>query len=150
MRRLPPNLTMKWAERSLSIRSREEPSLLHLSEWLKQRVLALREAFIQDEPRKKGIDNNSTHIALTSSMGESGKKCHICAEKHSFNKCKEYKAKKPIKKVELVKSIDLCFNCFKSGHKHVNCTSDNTCFVKECGKKITRHSMITSWRRRSR
>ena len=26
VRRLPPNLTMKWAERSLSIRSREEPS----------------------------------------------------------------------------------------------------------------------------
>ena len=126
---------MKWAERSLSIRSREEPSLLHLSEWLKQRVLALREAFIQDEPKKKGIDNNSTHIALTSSMGESGEKCQICAEKHPFNKCKEYKAKKPIKKVELVKSIDLCFNCFKSGHKHVNCTSDNTCFVKGCGKK---------------
>ena len=45
VQRLPPDLIMKWSEASLVIRRRhEEPTLRHLEAWLKDRVLARREA----------------------------------------------------------------------------------------------------------
>ena len=120
----------------MSIRKHEEPSLLHFSEWLKQRVLALREAY-QPEDSKKKANSETRHIntTLTGSGNQGGEKCLLCKGKHTFNKCKEYKDKKPTKRMEFVKSIDLCFNCFLPGHKQTSCTSTNTCLINKCGKK---------------
>ena len=45
VQRLPPGLIMKWAERSLMIRKRQiEPNLQHLEMWLKDRLLAQKQA----------------------------------------------------------------------------------------------------------
>ena len=45
-RRLPSRLSIKWAERSLSLRQQnEEPNLYHLEQWLKDRVLAQKEVY---------------------------------------------------------------------------------------------------------
>ena len=43
--RLPSKMTAKWAEYSLRIRSKaEEPTLIHLAEWLQQQILAMTDA----------------------------------------------------------------------------------------------------------
>ena len=41
----------------------------------------------------------------------------------------------PEKKFGLVKSLLLCFNCLRDGHKSPSCESKNRCLKKDCGKK---------------
>ena len=54
VKRLPHSLSIKWAEKSLYIRERnEEPSLVHIGTWLKQRVLVTKEMGYREEPKRK-------------------------------------------------------------------------------------------------
>ena len=132
VKRVPPYLSMKWAEKSLFIRNRgEEPTLVHFGEWLKQRVLVLKETVSSEEVRKKN-PQEMNHINV---MVTNGDTCQLCGVKHQIWKCKQYKALNPGKKWEFIKGLDICMNCFKSGHKKDGCTSDNKCPIENCGKK---------------
>ena len=74
--KLPRYLQFKWGEYSVVIRKYEEPSLLHLEEWLNARVLARREAGFADKPERKDKDKfsgNVTHSHEQSSEEDAGK-----------------------------------------------------------------------------
>ena len=132
VRRLPPFLMVKWAERSMFIRSREEPSLVHFGDWLKQRVLVMKEVVSAEEPKKKGLHDTSLINTLTKNTGQ---ECQSCGGTHTFWKCQKYKALEAPKRWEFVKELNLCMNCFKAGHKRDGCTSENVCLREGCGKK---------------
>ena len=136
VKRLPPYLVMKWAERSLAIRNRdrEEPSLVHLGAWLKDRVLVVRQVGNQDEPKKKSPEDPS-HINSLSNKPPAAKTCDACGKEHPLWKCKDYKAAEPEKRWEIAKTAELCMNCFSKGHKRDKCPSNNKCLIAECGKK---------------
>ena len=133
VKRLPQHLVIKWAERSMYIRAREEPSLVHFGEWLKQRVLVMREVADAGELKGKGHGTSLINTLLNQSKHEHG--CRVCKGNHAFWKCNEYKGFDASKKFELVKGLDLCMNCFKPGHKKDGCTSENKCLKEGCGKK---------------
>ena len=133
VRRFPSYLKTKWAERSMSIRNREEPSLVHLGEWLKQRVLVMKEVNSTDETRKKGTD--SGHINTLIKKGATVQECQACEGQHALWKCNKYKALTSSKKWEFVKGLQLCMNCFKQGHRRDSCSSKNVCLKEGCGKK---------------
>ena len=95
--RLPRGLQFKWAERSLWIRRREEPNLIHFEQWLQERLLAMKEAYLpESKPDKKPKDEHV--MALFDS---SDNECFLCSEKHLFWKCKQYKELKPKQRHEL-------------------------------------------------
>ena len=57
--RLPFNLTTKWAEYCLTVRTRgEDPNLHHLCSWLQKRVMAWKEAFLSGKQKPKTEDKN--------------------------------------------------------------------------------------------
>ena len=90
----------------------------------------MKEAYPSEFKKTTSLDQ--LHINYMRSVDE---KCAKCSQQHPFWKCKDYKSMKPSQKFDLVKKLELCANCFKQGHKRDECTSENTCFKKECGQK---------------
>ena len=136
VRRLPAGLITKWAERSLGIRKKdEEPNLLHLELWLKDKVLVqkevcqFQESGTKEAGAKKG--HEESHLGLSLEEGI----CSMCKGNHPFYKCMKYKALKPTERMELVRKLKICFNCLSEGHAISECPSKRTCFQSGCGKK---------------
>ena len=151
VQRLPSGLVLKWSERSQVIRKRhEEPSLVHLEEWLKDRVLAQREAdlSLQQHVKKREKDERS-HIGV---QLEDERKCDLCNGSHSFWKCQKYKDMKPTEKMDVVRKLKICFNCFSESHTRQECSSKNRCFHSGCGKKhhTTLHEYYSTEKERNR
>ena len=131
--RLPHRLTPKWAEYSFRIRSRsQEPNLVHLAEWLQERLLAMNDASLPEHSRtKKGSSAKFNSTVVTSALVS----CRICEEKHPFYKCSRYKELPPGKRYDFLKKLKLCTNCCSDGHSYSNCTSQLTCFASGCNQK---------------
>ena len=158
VQRLPMFLQHKWSERSLSVRRTEEPNLLHLGSWLRDRLLAMKE--IAPPSRHKGNDSKlpsaspksnkpeDKHVNVVQKQGsDTAKPCDLCKsdEKHNFWRCKIYRQMEPKKKAEFVKRRKVCTNCFNVEHTLKDCASKNTCFKKGCGAKhhTSLHSYFT-------
>ncbi len=147
VQRLPLWLVRKWSERSLYVRRKEEPNLLHFADWLQDRVLALKESNLSEltgrrrpERNSKAEERNSKPEekfvnTITKEKGKEVQKCTLCESPHNFWKCQQYKDMDDKKKVEFVKKRKLCFNCFGGGHSVDKCASNNSCFKEGCGKK---------------
>ena len=139
VQRLPSGLVLKWSERSQVIRKRhEEPSLVHLEEWLKDRVLAQREAdlSLQQHVKKREKDERS-HIGV---QLEDERKCDICNGSHIFWKCQKYKDMKPTENMDVVRKLKISFNCFSENHTRQESASKNRCFHSGCGKKASHYT----------
>jgi hypothetical protein len=137
LQRLPRSLQMKWGEHSVKIRRNEEPSLIHLEEWLQARVLARKEAGLHTLPKKddKKEDRKKGDERKFTGNVRDDPKCQLCSEAHNFWKCPKYKGMNADKRWEHVKRSGRCSNCLQKGHKHPKCTSRNTCFESGCNEK---------------
>ena len=123
LRRLPPNLLRKWSEYSYVLRKTQEPTLIHLENWLQARVMAAKDPYL---PKDRGRRDN-TRIQH-SSMREKSVKCPCCNENHFLFKCEVFKTKSDREKLGLVKSKKLCFNCLGNGHGVKDCPSKRKSF----------------------
>ena len=144
--RLPKYLQWKWGEHSMYVKRTHEPSLIDLEEWLNLRVMARRETnpieikmrdekkkfngAVKNDPVEELAEDNSFNGAVTDDV-----KCVMCKEGHNLWKCKEYLDLDPKAKYDLVRKLQLCFNCLSAEHKIYQCTSKRTCFTKGCKKK---------------
>ncbi len=148
IQRLPQYLQYKWSERSLYVRRTEEPSLLHLGVWLRDRLLAMKEIsnpeqrrFKQNEYKSFPGDSKSKekpeekHVNMVTSVKSAMLKCEICKEKHNFWRFQRYKDMDGKKRAEMVKRLKVCVNCFNANHDLDNCYSKITCFEKGCKAK---------------
>ena len=86
LRRLPPNLLRKWSEYSYVLRKTQEPTLIHLENWLQARVMAAKDPYL---PKDRGRRDN-TRIQH-SSMREKSVKCPCCNETTSCSNVKYLK-----------------------------------------------------------
>ena len=82
IRRLPNRLRNKWAEYSLQLRRREEPTLVHLEAWLGDRVMAARDPYLPDQKNRKSFSQNSRNkrdihdiSSLATTMLEESEEC---------------------------------------------------------------------------
>ena len=129
-------MSMKWAERSLAVRKQhEEPSLLHLEIWLKDRVLAQKEVYpYQDSAssRMKKVPADEQHFGIN--LDEAT--CSLCSESHYLGtKCVKYMALSSAERMEVARKLKLCFNCLVVGHRMSECSSTWRCLESECEKK---------------
>ena len=146
-KRLPVSMHTKWAEHILRIRRRgEEPNLIHLGDWLQERMLARKE--LPERPKKKEPpkkrQEKHTNATIKGSPSQGSEPpatpqpkngCLKCGGKHPFWKCKAYKDLGPKARYNFVKSHKRCFNCFAAGHSVDSCPSPNTCFTTNCSAK---------------
>ena len=138
IQRLPIYLQHKWCERSFSVSRTEEPSLLHLGVWLRDRLLAMQEIARPEQRRfnpKSDEKPGAKHVNVVTSGKNVVLKCKICNGEHNFWKCQRYKDMEGKKRAELVKKLKVCVNCFNAEHDLGNCTSRTTCFEKDCKAK---------------
>ena len=54
-------------------------------------------------------------------------KCPLCNKNHDLVNCLELKKKSLDEKVDLIRTKNLCFGCFKAGHRSANCPARLTC-----------------------
>ena len=145
IQRLPRGLQLKWGEHSIIVKRFQEPSLVHLEEWLHARVLARKEANLPASKKKK--DDKKFTGTLTKQKQKEEKEegsaftgsvtisCLLCKESHGIWKCKDYIEMTPKKRFDTAKGHGICFNCFSNEHKSWKCTSNKRCFKGTCGGK---------------
>ena len=151
VQRLPTRLSIKWAEHNLYLRQRGgEPNLLDFERWLQARVLAYRD-FCSKRPssknnnaaggRKGGKPEDSTKSSLIATTltksggGANFGRCGYCKAKHKITRCETFGKLVPSARFNSAKEKRLCFNCLGTGHDSQKCSSTNTCFIADCGKK---------------
>ena len=132
IKRLPHSLQNKWCEKSYSIRKKEEPSLVHLEEWLQHRILMYRDPYIPHLKGKDGFSNYNTGIE------ESPRKqvvCSVCDKPHLTHRCRFYLDKTPDKRLQCISDKNLCHNCLRPNHEVTECNSKYHCQVGNCTEK---------------
>lgn len=68
----------------------------------------------------------------TRSMFASKHQCEICANgEHSISNCNKFLKLSPAERINDIKRLRLCLNCFKSNHLSIKCTQGG---CKKCGK----------------
>ena len=127
--RLPLNLKRKWCEHSYKLRQYEEPSLLHLENWLRDRVMIQREPFMISSFE---MNSNDRSCPVSQSNVNSSSRCQLCKNTHRLTKCYFYLQKSPQDRLCFVKSNNLCQICLKI-HKLNGCNSKINCLVGDCG-----------------
>ena len=117
--RLSDKLLMRWSEYSLRMRKKEEPNLIHLEEWLQDRVMASRDSYL---PQNRG--RNLTTLQTSSWKEASTWSCPCCKQNHLLFKCERYKEKTDNQKLSFVKQHRLCFNRLSNSHSVRECLSE--------------------------
>ena len=59
--------------------------------------------------------------------------CPICEDKHFIAKCATFNKATADERFEMLKTLRLCFSCFKTNHVSSECRSRSTC--DKCGKQ---------------
>ncbi|KAJ8034141.1 hypothetical protein HOLleu_20860 [Holothuria leucospilota] len=146
---LPIHLQSEWAKQAQRlIQSGVEPRFVHLTEFVERSARAANNVFGKNiskwnKPstetyRPKGKSgNNLPRRATFATVGkeESAVRCYCCSQGHLLHVCKEFKAKTPKQRKELIRKQRLCDNCFKTNHMARGCMSENRCTVNGCKKK---------------
>ena len=111
--RLYPKFYGKWAEFCFTLRRTKEPTLVEFENWLQDRILAFKEAYLPVKHEwKKNQDTEERYVGTTLTSNE----CIICDNQHRPFICNRYKSLNPADRLSLGKETNLCFNCLKSGH----------------------------------
>jgi hypothetical protein len=135
--RLDTDSRRQW---ELSSPGKTYPHLGELETFLEQRCRAL-EATTTVKPKqwqKSGISQHpnqgsSTKVHHTTTNPS----CPVCKNSHLIHQCNEFTKLDAKQRNDLVKKLNLCFNCLKSGHSVKTCKSEFTCRV--CKRKHHTH-----------
>ena len=136
--KLPIHLQRKWAEQCWKIRKSDEPNMLHFQSWLRDCVLARKEACWPSQQRKKTPappgGRDLTRMSA-STFSEKPGDCPLCKGDHYLGRCESYTTLPDTEKLQTVQRLKVCYNCVKPGHILPDCPSKATCREKGCEGK---------------
>lgn len=134
-----PNSTLTLWEQSLVEKS-VIPKWSQLDSFLTSRYRTLESV---SEMKSKIRANHSKSEAKSKSKGNvmsafqtnvSQHKCRLCpTDSHIIRKCPRFLSMKISQRIDEIKKINLCLNCFSGVHLVRNCKSKHSCF--KCGKR---------------
>ena len=141
--RIPFDKRVKWNDYIRNICRIREPSLTDLEKWLKECVeseinpYAVPTRSNRDRPNstQAGFGRINSNTVGSSSTSSEMRSCPLCSSTHYLSRCKEYSDKTPEDRYELVKSLNLCFNCLSNSHRIADCKSTTTCKFTGCTSK---------------
>lgn len=148
--RLECNLREDWEKTQEG--QNDPPKYETLVDFLEGRARTLENAQGSDPTKSKPAQskNQPTISAHHSSAGipsnnqpsQSRGGCVICKGDHYVTCCPTFTKADAAKRVELVNSTNLCYNCLSKKHSANKCTSKVRCMVPGCGRK--HHTMLHS------
>ena len=134
IRRLPQYLRNKWAEHSMSIRRKKEPTLFDLEIWLQARVMARSDPYLPENDSKSqkspGSRSQKNQDPPTSTMhtrgsqlpdnqqksGKNALKCFYCSKNHKITVCDDFKVLNATERYSFVRDKSRCINCLGTNH----------------------------------
>lgn len=90
------------------------------------------------EPTTKPSNPKPSLKSHISTSAKSSNNCLICGEDHRHFECSKFHAMNISERIAKVKELKICFNCLRSGHRVVDCSTKKTC--SNCHKK--HHSLL--------
>ncbi|GFY33407.1 integrase catalytic domain-containing protein [Trichonephila clavipes] len=120
--------TRGWWERSLD--NEKIPSLSELLQFLSNHAISLM-------TKGYGVKRNISNKKVTLVASGFQLHCSYCQSNHNLNKCDAFQ-NLTVKRVNFVKSNNICFNCLTRFHKSA-CKSTNKC-CRKCGK--SHHTLL--------
>ncbi|GFY77442.1 DUF1758 domain-containing protein, partial [Trichonephila inaurata madagascariensis] len=121
--------TRGWWERSLD--SEKIPSLSELLQFLSNHARSL---MTEGYGVKRNISNKKVTLVASGFQLH----CSYCQNNHNLNKCDAFQNLSVQKRVNFVKSNNICFNCLTQFHRKSACKSTNKC--RKCGK--SHHTLL--------
>lgn len=85
------------------------------------------------QSKSKSNSYSEKHHSFIANVNSNTHLCIICKKDHKLFMCSQFKSMTHEKKIELIKSHKLCFNCLRSGHMIQNCTVNVNC--RHCNKR---------------
>ena len=80
-------------------------------------------------------DHGHSSRASNFSMILTKVRCYMCRDNHKTKECRQMKKMSYYKRISMVRSKRLCFNCLEHGHIAKECESSRRCEMKDCRKK---------------
>lgn len=99
------------------------PSTNELIQFLREKCILLETLSPESIDRK---------VKSRSFVSNENSNCSLCNGNHSLFQCNNFLKFTPSKRYSVVKSHNLCTNCFKADHKNSDCRSSN---CKKCQKR---------------
>ncbi|GFS36550.1 uncharacterized protein TNIN_389231 [Trichonephila inaurata madagascariensis] len=121
--------TRGWWERSLD--SEKIPSLSELLQFLSSHARSL---MTEGYGVKRNISNKKVTLVASGFQLH----CSYCQNNHNLNKCDAFQNLSVQKRVNFVKSNNICFICLTQFHRKSACKSTNKC--RKCGK--SHHTLL--------
>ncbi|GFU71892.1 DUF1758 domain-containing protein [Trichonephila clavipes] len=121
--------TRGWWERSLD--NEKIPSLSELLQFLSNHARSL---MTEGYGVKRNISNKKVTLVASGFQLH----CSYCQSNHNVNKCDAFQNLPVQKRVNFVKSNNICFNCLTKFHRKSACKSTNKC--RKCGK--SHHTLL--------
>ncbi|XP_055588999.1 uncharacterized protein LOC129741299 [Uranotaenia lowii] len=136
--RLDPITHRAWEESSAAA---EQDTLQELTEFLHRRIRVL-ESLPPKPSDSKNVQQVSTKPKVTrtghSAVQSSGIVCAACKERHLLHLCPKFQKLTVMERDAILKTHNLCRNCFRSGHLARDCQSKFSC--RHCQGR--HHSMV--------
>lgn len=131
--KLDNEVKKEWQEYDLS----DVPKLDNMLQFLKRRCDIL-ESFVKPNFRAEHANRVRSNAAMCDNVGESNYSinnnqnfCKICNEIHFIQNCPTFLSMSIPDRVENIKRLRLCFNCFKTNHVVKYCRAPK---CSECQK----------------
>ncbi|GFX83319.1 integrase catalytic domain-containing protein [Trichonephila clavipes] len=121
--------TRGWWERSLD--NEKIPALSELLQFLSNHARSL---MTEGYGVKRNISNKKVTLVASGFQLH----CSYCQSNHNLNKCDAFLNLSVQKRVNFVKSNNICFNCLTKFHRKSACKSTNKC--RKCGK--SHHTLL--------
>jgi hypothetical protein len=156
--RLQTYLQIKWKKRALDIKNdtMQYPSFKVFVEFVRKEAddandpvygkmghKPKQSSQTSDVKSKGGQSVLKSSTAFSSSVSQSNVQwkrppCVLCKNDHKLLYCSEFKAMKPVDRLQLVKKHALCENCLLDNHVTESCKRPNGCGIAGCNQKHTR------------
>ncbi|XP_065224341.1 uncharacterized protein LOC135848369 [Planococcus citri] len=111
--------------------------------------LQIRSFSVEDRSSENNSKKQKSHMDKTTDRGKSRNEkksfvagkitCVVCSQSHFLNNCKDFMAKTPKERYNVVKKNDLCLNCFNPFHSTDKCTRPT------CGTCSRKHNTLLHW-----
>ncbi|XP_046555836.1 uncharacterized protein LOC124265089 [Haliotis rubra] len=139
--RLPGYLIEKWKSFVTSLREKgDTPSVIHISDFVRQRVKAEFDPDFGDLDRLKpdhrherSRENERTRRGIYSQQTvKRAVRCYLCAEDHRISHCPTFLDSDVNDRIQKTRDMRLCFSCLVKGHTARECRSKRACGKDGC------------------
>ncbi len=122
------------AEWARSLRGTDPPTFKEVQDFIQQHIRTLHaKGSIQQSMSNVSVANSgTTHKRLNTYHTSFQSSCKHCEGAHQLYQCTLLKEMTPDKRCAVVKSLNLCLNCFREGHFYKECRSESRC--RKCNK----------------